>query len=265
LESSTERTLEVQERIQAYLRAVAPLGREVERVGPFLATYTADSPNPFLNYAIPDDGAVPSPEEVAALVGAFARRRRRPRLEYVGDQAPAVEDALLGAGFLVEGRLVLMAFDPSREAPGLPPGIALVSPQSDEDLYGMAVAQAEAYGDAAPGPDVVRGRREALAAGSLAVVARSHDSSRIIGAGSCSPVRDGLCEVAGIGVAPGYRRQGIAAGLAHRLALEAVSAGAEAPWLMAVDGAERRVYERAGFTVVGAILHVSMPTGGPWA
>lgn len=80
-------------RIQAYLRGAAARGRETERIGPFFATFDNASDNPFLNYAIPDDGAQPSAAEVQALAEAYARRGLRPRLEYlrgaaVGGGAP---------------------------------------------------------------------------------------------------------------------------------------------------------------------------------
>src|SRR5262245_28176907 len=97
------------QRIQAYLRVAAPRGREQKRIGPFLATFTADTDNPYLNYAIPDDGATPVQSDVAALVDAYGRRKRKPRLEYIASLAPAVEPVLRAAGFEVEGRLPLMA------------------------------------------------------------------------------------------------------------------------------------------------------------
>ncbi len=95
-------------RVQAYMRIGASHGRATERIGPFLATFTAHTDNPYLNYALPDDGATPSSAQVAALMTAFAARSRRPRLEYVSRLAPAVEPALLAAGFAVEDRLPLM-------------------------------------------------------------------------------------------------------------------------------------------------------------
>src|SRR5919198_4606718 len=105
------------QRIQAYLRVAAPRGRDSERIGPFLATFNRDSDNPYLNYAIPDDGATPSADDVAALVNAYRARARKPRLEYVSSLAPAVEPALLAAGFEVEGRLPLMVYRGGEERP----------------------------------------------------------------------------------------------------------------------------------------------------
>ncbi|HEX8858611.1 MAG TPA: hypothetical protein VGC06_05850 [Actinomycetes bacterium] len=68
--------------LAACIRHNATANRAVERIGPFVATFTDRGDNPFLNHAIPDDGASPSRREVAALVAACRRRGRTPRLEY---------------------------------------------------------------------------------------------------------------------------------------------------------------------------------------
>ena len=53
-------------RIQSYLRVAAPRWRDHMPIGPFLATFSRDTDNRYLNYAIPDDGAEPSPADVDA-------------------------------------------------------------------------------------------------------------------------------------------------------------------------------------------------------
>src|ERR671938_596106 len=115
--------------IQAYMRREVGRCRDVERVGPFLATFSRRSDNPYLNYAIPDAGATPSSTDVAALAAAYRRRGRMPRLEYLTSVAPAVEAVLVSAGFVVEGRLPVMVCTPDsvRDLP-VPPGIELVVP-----------------------------------------------------------------------------------------------------------------------------------------
>src|SRR5919198_928725 len=60
------------QRIHAYLRVAAPRGRDAERIGPFLATFNRDSDNPYLNYAIPDDGSTPSDDDVDSLSATLA-------------------------------------------------------------------------------------------------------------------------------------------------------------------------------------------------
>jgi ribosomal protein S18 acetylase RimI-like enzyme len=235
------------------------LGRAVEQVGPFLATFSLTTDNPYLSYAIPDDGASPDAGDVGALVDAYKARRRVPRLEYVPEVAPLVEHVLLDSGFVVEGRLPIMVTDAqaSVQVP-IRSGIELVAPSSDDDLYAMALAQAEAYGETVlPTRGVVGDRRASLAAGAIAIVARDLSTGSVVGAGSCSPIRDGLTEVASIGVITSHRQRGIGTALAGRLATEAMRAGAVTPWLMAAHEAERRAYERAGYRTIGEMLHIS--------
>jgi ribosomal protein S18 acetylase RimI-like enzyme len=250
----------MQTRIHAYLRAVAPLRRDHEQIGPFLATFSPNSSNPYLSYAIPDDDAVPSSDHVTRLINAYRERGLKPRLEYLPLAAPAVEASLSAAGFSVEGRLPLMVADASTlKEVDLPHGIALSQPDSDDDLYSMAVVQAEAYGDPeTPGPDVVAARRQAHSEGVLDLVAIDLGTEAVVGAGGCSPIRDGLAEVAGIGVALSHRRRGIATALARGLAGEAMLRGATNPWLMAAHDEGQRAYERAGFVLIGEVLHMSL-------
>jgi hypothetical protein len=89
-------------RIQAYLRAHALRMADHERNGPFLSAFDEVSDNPYRNYAVPDDDARASADDIAALEAAFIRRRRKPRLEYIAAAAPAVEAALSARGFAVE-------------------------------------------------------------------------------------------------------------------------------------------------------------------
>lgn len=132
-------------RIQAYLRFAASHQRDTQQIGPFLATFNRHNPNPFLNYAIPDDGATPSKSDVAALITAYEscsssshslREYRIPRLEYVQRLAPAVEPALTAAGFTIEGCLPLMTCTPGAEQPlPIPPGIELLLPNPNSSIY----------------------------------------------------------------------------------------------------------------------------------
>lgn len=247
-------------RVNAYLRAVAPLGREAAQVGPFLATCTPASDDRYVNYAVPDDGATPAAGDVAALVAWYEARGRIPRLEYVASAAPAVEPALLDAGFTVEGRLPVMVFDAGSSPAPPPDGFDVRLAESDDDLLGMMTVEADAYDLAAPpSRGDVPARRAALARGGIAVVALDLASGAAVGAGSCTPIVEGLAEVAGIGVRASHRRRGIGQAVARRLADEAIGRGAETPFLMAGHDEGARVYRRAGFVDAGDILHISRP------
>src|SRR5947208_16379382 len=112
-------------RIQDALRHQAPRGRDTERIGPFLATFTRETDNPYLNYAIPDESGVASPADVESLIAAYRARERKPRLEYIPSTAPQIEQALLAAGFEVEGRLPLMTCSEAQVA--IPDGLEPVA------------------------------------------------------------------------------------------------------------------------------------------
>lgn len=243
--------------VHAYLRASVSAGRDTERVGPFLASFSRRSPNPFLNYAIPDDGAVPRAGDVAALRDAYARRGLRARLEYLPVASPAVEPVLLAAGFEVEGRLVLM--EPGTEAPALPPpGIDLVVPDTVEACLALRRVQFAAYGE--PGDPTVADAQAllgSLTSGGGALLALTVDGLAV-GAGEFTAIVAGVSEITSIGVVPAFRRRGIAAGLCARLVRDVRAAGAASPFLMANE-AESKVYRRVGFEPVGEVLHIAIP------
>ena len=243
--------------INSYLRAVAPLGRESDHIGPFVATCSPTTDNPYLNYAIPDDRAAPTRDEIQALVDWYLSRSRKPRLEYVTSESPAVEPALLGADFAIEGRLPVMVWD--RDAPATPPpdGIEFVVPMSDEDLFGLMEVTAEAYDSPPPAAYDVKLTRWSLGHGTGAVVARDEATGKVVAAGTFPPIVEGVTEIAAIGVALAHRRRGVGQALARRLAEEACARGASRPFLMAAHEPEARIYLRAGFVVVGEILHIS--------
>jgi ribosomal protein S18 acetylase RimI-like enzyme len=246
-------------RIQEYLRASAARVRETERIGPFLATFDRESDNPYLSYAVPDDGAAPSTREVDDLIAAYQRRGRTPRLEYLAVVAPKVEAALTGGGFAVEGRLAVMTCTPDSlvDLP-TPEGFELVMPRSDEDVLGLVTAQGEAYDGFLSGPaeDGARMRRN-LAAGGIAVLARAVGTGEAAGGGICSAPEDGITEIASVGVRPTFRRRGIAGAVVARLTREAFAAGIGLPFLTPESEAEERIYARAGYTRVSEVLHIS--------
>lgn len=251
------------ERIQSYLRTSASRVRETERIGPFLATFDRESDNPFLSYAVPDDGARPSLSEVDQLVSAYRRRGRTPRLEYLAAVAPAVEAALVARGFAVEGRLALMICTPESLVDLPPPdGVELILPRSVEEVLGLVTAQGEAYGGFLSGreEDAARMRRN-LAAGGIAVLAREAETREAAGGGICSVPEDGITEIASVGVRAAFRRRGIAAAVVARLTREAFEAGVTLPFLTPESEAEERIYARSGFVRVSEMLHISRARG----
>jgi predicted GNAT family acetyltransferase len=248
-------------RISAYQVALALKSPSTRRVGPFYARFDPGDPNPFGNYAIPEPGAIASAADVAALVRAYAEQQRRPRLEYIAASAPAVEPALLTAGFIAEDRPALMACPQGAERPLLPPrGISLVLPSSDDDLLAVIAVQREAFGDPTPAkPGDVAGMRAVIERGTLVVLARDESTGEAAGAGVCTPIESGVTEIAGIGVRPTFRRRGIASAVTARLTADSFNRGATLAWLTPGDEDAQRIYARAGFQPIGEMLMISLP------
>ena len=244
--------------IQSYLRFAASSQRDTEQIGPFLATFSRSSDNPFLNYAIPENSAAPSRADVTALISAYQGRGLLPRLEYIARLAPLVEAALTAAGFAVEGRLPLMVCNPGTEkALPLPENIELVVPTSDSEIRDTVTVQHEAYGESGPSFEDVDRLRQSMAMGGIAVLARDAVTGEPAGAGQLTVPGEMTTEIAGIGVRAPFRRRGIAGALTARLLQEAFAAGVSVAFITPGHDEEARIYSRAGFLPVGEILHIS--------
>lgn len=243
--------------VQRYLRSSIAQGRETVRIGPFLASFSRSSRNPFLNYAIPDDDAQPSDSDIGGLIDAYERRDLKPRLEYLSSCAPNVEEALLRAGFAVEGRPALMLADDGAIDLAAPAGIELLRPATDDELRGVRLVQVEAYADPDPVDDAAVARlRLNLREDAGAVLARAIGDGEPAGAGEYTQPIDSVTEIVGIAVRESFRRRGIAAAMTSWLLREARAAGVTVPFLMANE-AEERIYARVGFTTTSRVLHIS--------
>ncbi|NBH12359.1 GNAT family N-acetyltransferase [Amycolatopsis sp. SID8362] len=238
--------------IQNYVRKTAPRGRETERVGPFLATYSPGTAHPMLNYAIPDDGAKPTTAEIDALTAAFRRRDLLPRLEYFTDVAPDLEHLLVEAGYAPERRVPLMTCGPAdRVGKPAPAGIRLRAPESGEDFRRLRAAQNTAFGEPAE-----IGDDEEPRSGVRHLLAEA--GGVVVGGGLALEVVDGTTEIAGIAVLEPYRGRGIAAALTARLTREVHEAGAHTAFLTPGDLGIGNVYARVGYRPAGECVHLSL-------
>lgn len=242
--------------VQAYLRALP--GVRAHRVGPFLAGFDDHDPGLFRNYAIPDDDAHPTGSEVTDLIAAFADRGRTPRIEYLPGLCPAVEPALIDAGFVAERRLPVMTCAPS-DAVAAPVAneIEVRLATTDHQLRQVAEAQNDAYGQpTTTGHDVAR-LRGTVDGGGLVAVAVDTTTGIAVAGGLCAPPHDGVSELAAIGVRTAYRRRGIAAALTVLLTRAGPDAGITTPFLTPAGEAEERIYRRVGYRHVTQMLHIS--------
>ncbi|WP_410637403.1 GNAT family N-acetyltransferase [Amycolatopsis sp. lyj-346] len=242
--------------IQAYVRTTAPRGRETERIGPFLATYSPGNSHPMLNYAIPDDGAKPTAAEIDALTAAYRRRDLLPRLEYFTDVAPDLEKLLVDAGYELERRVPLMTCAPAaRVDRPAPAGIRLRAPESAEDFRRMRSAQNTAFGVPA---EISDEEVEQLKAGAGVRHLLAEDAGSVVGGGLALEIVDGTTEIAGIAVLEPYRGRGIAAALTAHLTRQVHEAGAHTAFLTPGDLGIGNVYASVGFRPAGECVHLSL-------
>ena len=99
--------MNVAERVQASIRTVNAAEREPIAAGPFTLYRNRSSDHPYANYAVPNAGAA-AWEGIDALRAAFAAEGLQPRLEFVAECAPGLEEALAADGFALQGRYPVM-------------------------------------------------------------------------------------------------------------------------------------------------------------
>jgi ribosomal protein S18 acetylase RimI-like enzyme len=228
----------VAERVQASIRAVNTVEREPIVAGPFTLYRNRASDHPYLNYAVPNAG-VRAWDGIDRLRAAFTERGLRPRLEFVAERAPGLEEALAADGFELEGRypvLTLPAED-LREVPA-PEGVVIARVLPGGDVRALLRTAAEAFGGGEPTDAEVAGY---AGRGHLA---RVHGEPA--GAAFHSAIAEGVSELGGIGVRERFRRRGIAAALTGAAAAAAVADGAELCFLTPGDEGAERVYARGG-------------------
>jgi predicted GNAT family acetyltransferase len=224
------------------------------RTGPFLALLHSTSPNPFLNYAIPDDDAEPTATDAAALARVFREHDRIPRLEYVHQAAPAVRERMTSAGFGFERELPVLVCTPDDLTPvPAPEGFSVVVADTIDDHLGALIVGHEAYEDTDPPPDIAAAERRLLFGreGGFVVLARSLADGEPAASAVCEPPYDGVTELAAVGTRAAYRRHGLAGAVTSRLAVEVARAGGRHLWLTPESVDAERIYGRLGFRRCG--------------
>jgi predicted N-acetyltransferase YhbS len=229
----------VTERVQASIRAVNAAEREPVAAGPFTLYRNRASDHPYANYAVPNAG-VTAWEGIDALRAAFAAEALQPRLEFIAECAPGLEEALTADGFTLQGRYPVMTLpaEQLREVPA-PDGVVIARVLEGGDVRALLATAAEAFGEGPPTDAQI------AAYGGRGHLARADGEPA--GAAFHSVIADGVSELGGIGVRERFRRRGIAAALTGASAAAAVAAGAQLCFLTPGDEGAERVYARAGF------------------
>ncbi|MCX4730051.1 GNAT family N-acetyltransferase [Streptomyces sp. NBC_01363] len=244
--------------VQNHARTLAQRSPDHLRVGPFTVRYNPNWSSKYANYAIPDRDAEPTAEDLDALVAAFREHDRLPRLEFLPGSAPAVEPALLAAGFTVENRAPVMACAPGDLLPPKPvDSLAIAEPATEAEFAAAALVQHHGYGETGePEDGMAEWLRTAARGGGVAALATVDGVTA--GAGGCSVPVDGLTELAGLAVADAYRRRGIGAALSAHLTATAFERGCRVVWLEPGDADVERIYAGIGYRRVDEKLNISL-------
>ena len=241
--------MNVAERVQASIRTVNAAERDALVAGPFTLYRHRASDHPYANYAVPNAG-VTAWEGIDELRAAFAAEGLQPRLEFVAECAPGLEEALAADGFALQGRYPVMTLpaEQLREVPA-PDGVVIARVLEGGDVRVLLATAAEAFGDGSPTDAQI------ASYGGRGHLARADGEPA--GAAFHSAIADGVSELGGIGVRERFRRRGIAAALTGAAAAAAVAAGAQLCFLTPGDDGAERVYARAGFARAGTtVVHM---------
>ncbi|MFF7446733.1 MULTISPECIES: GNAT family N-acetyltransferase [unclassified Streptomyces] len=232
----------------------------VVETGGFVAGFTPDTDNPYMNYATPLPGTAPTARDVAALIGAFRERGLLPRLEFVPQAAPAVAPALRAAGFGTEAAHEYLVCTPrTLVLPQSPDSPQVETPTTDKEFAELDAALAEAFGGLfSPSPQGAARLRHTQQSGGAVRFVRDPRGG-IAGGASCSPPAENTAELTGVGTRPACRGCGIAAAVTAVLSEAMFTQGAGSVWLEYSGEGSRRVYERVGFRPQGTRLYLSLP------
>ncbi|MFE7751486.1 GNAT family N-acetyltransferase [Streptomyces sp. NPDC057428] len=244
--------------IQNYARTNTLRSPGHYRVGPFTVRHNPDWELKFANYAIPDQGAEPTAREIADLVAAFRERDRLPRLEFLPAWAPAVEPALLAAGFTVESRAPVMACAAGGLLAHKPvDGLRVAEPATGAEFTAAAAVQHAGFGgEGGPDDGEIAWLRAAVEGGGVSALATVDGVPA--GAGGCSAPAAGIGELAGLAVAEAFRRRGVGAALSAWLTRTAFDRGFGTVWLEPGGPDVERIYAGIGYRRVGEKLNISL-------
>jgi GNAT superfamily N-acetyltransferase len=279
-------TLALLRRCDGYLDTVPSLGADAIDVGP-LRAFVSRAPYPYYVRPRPDadlttPGSVTG-EHVRAAAAVLERAGHPVSFEWVAELAPALDQVLRAEGYAVHHHPLLVRDVTAAANPVLPgapgdphapgraraEGLAVTARLLDSDAPDLCDALAvQGVGFSVPGTargeagvpereaDTVEDAllayvRERIAAGRASVAVADVPEAGIVACGWHQPVGADT-EVVGVATLPAYRRRGAAAAVLEVLVADAARHGVTMALLSAGDDAVARIYERSGFTRIGA-------------
>jgi GNAT superfamily N-acetyltransferase len=251
--------MQLAERIQAHMRETARGFYEAVTVQPFTCFFHPRDDLRYFNYAVPDEPAGGDLREpLARLRTAFRERQRLPRFEYVEGFAPQLGAALERDGFELELRAPLMtvpATDVSE--PSLPPRFEIVAASTDVRAYLTVGRRAFGAGDEPEASDEEVEARQARRDVGTALLGLLDGEPVAVSA--ATPPRDGLTEVAGVGVLEHARGRGLGGAMTAAAIRDAATRGAHVAFLAPGSDVAHSVYTRVGFRPAEVALYYADP------
>ena len=227
--------------------------------GPFLITLNPTTNLRWLNNAsVGDDSQPITSADIRAMEKVFLDHQRMPRMELFKELRPDLVKALIAEGFEIESEMPVMVCTPRTFRPAANPQVQVefLTTDSDPTPY-MRVVDASFEHDEPITPERIEGMRQSLRKGSQwSALARIDGRPAAV---ASLVVSDSTCELAGVGTLPDFRRRGAASTVSTRLLEEFFKHG-DIAWLSAGDDVAQAVYERLGFTLVGAQVNISKPS-----
>lgn len=247
--------------LETSLRAVGRMERETVAIPHFelfFSPHTLDH----LTLAVP---VGPDPDDwrphVAAMIGQFNQRGKRPRLEFIADLHPHLPLALEQAGLACESRAPVMTLDAAAFPPPVspPPNYRPLNPDDAPLLRTYLIRQSVAFGGSGEDeealgwlPNLQNGLRNGT------VMAAAWHYENTILSGAVIQIGGEIGELAGVWTDPDWRGRGLAYAVCQQLLAEYAAAGYPLCWLSAAEGAQR-LYEKLGFIYAGTQLNYGRP------
>lgn len=248
--------LDLLRRIDEQIIAATSPTRDVRDVGPFRLMIDPSTDLVYLNYAVPTlDG--PLAPSIGPMIEAFRGFGRSPRLEFRAELWPGLAHDLEAAGFTLEAEQpVLICIGPKFVPRGAPDvEVEILDEYGDVPAY-CRVADKSFGGIVKVDEERVRRTRRSIAQGN-SICALGRIGGAPAGCACITPYK-GVCELAGVGTIPRFRRRGIASAVSSRLMEEHFKTG-DLVWLSAGDDTSRAVYEGLGFFVVATQKNYILP------
>lgn len=263
------------QRLETYYDAVPRTRADAEDIGPFTLFVARFG---WAYYARPRFGAtgLATVDDVRRVIDRQRELSVPLAFEWVDETTPGLEDVVVAAGLQVERCPLLVLHGEPQGAPGT---ARMLGPGEVSELARSRASIHVGFGNAgtATGDAGVEARDAALGTGFSAMddeTERRLDSGEIraaacyapgdiglgpVGGGGHSPVGE-VTEIAGVGVLPAFRRQGLAAAVTYLLARDALDRGVTTVFCSAQTTDVARIYQRMGFRSFATACIASAPS-----